>query len=87
MPWTGTMRSRRGLIAAMVPGLAVSALAVWYFAAGHRFVADAFASGRRAVLRNLLAGEGPFALSDYLAASDALVWGALVLKRQRHKLV
>jgi len=50
-----------------------------YLAAGHQFVANAYTRGTRAVLRNILAGEGPFALSDYLAASDAMVWGAVVL--------
>ena len=73
------MASRRSLIVAIVPALASSTLAAWYLAAGHQFVANAYARGTREVLRNLLAGEGPFTLSDYLAASDALVWGAVVL--------
>ena len=73
------MASRRSLIGLLVLALASSALGAAYLAAGHQFVAHAFASGQRAVLRNLLAGEGPFTLSDYLAASDAMVWGAVVL--------
>ena len=73
------MASRRGLIVAIVPALASSTLAAWYLVAGNQFVANAYTRGTRAVLRNILAGEGPFTLSDYLAASDALVWGAVVL--------
>jgi hypothetical protein len=71
--------SRRGLIGPTVLVFASSALGAAYLAAGHQFVAHAYARGTGAVLRNILAGEGPFTLSDYLAASDALVWGAVVL--------
>ena len=73
------MASRRGLIGPTVLVFASSALGAAYLAAGHQFVAHAYARGTGAVLRNILAGEGPFTLSDYLAASDALVWGAVVL--------
>jgi hypothetical protein len=64
---------------AVVLAVAASTLAAWYVAAGHQFVANAFAGGERAVLRNLLAGEGPFALTDYVAAADACASGAVGL--------
>lgn len=73
------MASGRGLIVAIASALASSTLAAWYLVAGNQFVATAYTRGTRAVLRNILAGEGPFTLADYLAASDALVWGAVVL--------
>lgn len=63
-------RGARALAAGVV-GFAALASA-WYVLAGRTLILEAAAANRRAVLRNLLAGPGPFAPQDYLAAGDRL---------------
>ncbi len=74
-------RGARALVAALL-GFALFATP-WYILAGRTLILDAAAANRRAILRNLLAGPGPFAPQDYLAAGDrlalAVVLSALVL--------
>ena len=81
-----THRRVAGIGCALLAALAVAA--ALYLAFGHPFITSAAEEGRRAVLRNLLSGGGPFTAQDYVASADHvagtlfIVWlaigGALV---------
>jgi hypothetical protein len=62
-----------GLLAALV------AAAALYLVFGHAFVTSAVEQGRRAVLRNVLSGAGPFTTRDYLSAADHLAGTVFVV--------
>lgn len=63
------------LIGALLGSAAL--VSTWYVLAGRSLVLDAVAANRRAILRNLLSGSGPFTAMDYLGAGDRLVIAAV----------